>query len=185
MNVKNELYLNATDTYDPYYYYWNSRNANYDRTVHEGLETSLDAKLNDRTNMFFNYTFTNAYFDGGQYSGNKIPLVPENKGSVGLKFTLPMNMNFNIIGTYVGPRYYLNDQANVYSKLNGYMIADTNLSWQHKDFKVTFGINNLFDKQYSEYAGVVQGYSTSYAVGDKFYYPSPGRNFSLKVNYSF
>ncbi|MDD5476821.1 MAG: TonB-dependent receptor [Candidatus Omnitrophica bacterium] len=183
MNVKNELYLNATDTWDGFE--WNSKNENYDRTVHEGLESSLDAKLNDWVTLFGNYTFTNAYFDGGQYSGSQIPLVSKHKGSVGLKFALPMDISLNIIGTYLGPRYYLNDQANAYSKLNGYMVADTNLSWHCKDFKVTFGINNLFDKQYSEYAGVLQGFSVGHAVGDKFYYPNPGRNFSLKVNYTF
>jgi iron complex outermembrane receptor protein len=177
MNVKNELYYNATDTFA--FGYWNGENENYDRTVHEGIESSLDAKLNDWIMLFGNYTFTNAYFDGGQYSGNKIPLVPQHKASLGLKFKLPMSMSLNIIGTYVGPRYYLNDQANAYSKLNGYMVADTNLSWYCKDFKVTFGINNFFDKQYSEYAGV------NVSSGSKFFYPSPGRNFSLKVNYSF
>ena len=183
MNVKNELYLNATDTFDGFE--WNSKNENYNRTVHEGLESSLDAKLNDRITLLLNYTFTNAYFDGGQYSGNEIPLVPNHKGSVGLKISLPMNLSLNIIGTYVGSRYYLNDQSNAYSKLSGYMVVDPNLSWHYKDFKVTFGINNLFDKQYSEYAGVLQGFSVGHAVGDKFYYPNPGRNFSLKVNYSF
>ena len=117
MNVKNELYLNATDTWDGFE--WNSKNENYNRTVHEGIESSLDAKLNDRITLFGSYTFTNAYFDGGQYSGNEIPLVPNHKGSVGLKFSLPMNISLNIIGTYVGSRYYLNDQSNAYSKLNG------------------------------------------------------------------
>ena len=177
MNVRNELYYNATDTFSSGY--WNGQNENYDRTVHEGLESSLDVKLNNWVTLFGNYTFTNAYFDGGQYSGNEIPLVPNNKGSVGLKFVLPMNISLNITGTYIGPRYYLNDQANAYSKLNGYMIADTNLSWHYKDLKIIFGINNLFDKQYSEYAGV------NVDNGSKFYYPSPERNFSLKVDYTF
>ena len=179
MNVKNELYFNATDTFNPIWGSWNQKNENYDRTIHEGLESSLDVKLNNRIILFGNYTFTNAYFDGGQYSGNKIPLVPQDKVSIGLKFTLPMNIDLNIIGTYVGSRYYLNDQANAYSKLNGYMVADTNLSWHCKDFKITFGINNILDKQYSEYAGV------NVNNGLKFYYPNPGRNFSLKVGYSF
>ena len=184
MNVKNELYLNAMDTWDGFGE-WNSKNENYDRTVHEGLESSLDTKLNDWVTFFGNYSFTNAYFDGGQYSGNEIPLVPNHKASVGLKFLLPMDMSLNIISTYVGSRYFLNDQANAYSRLSGYMVADTNLSWHCKDLKITFGINNIFDKQYSEYAGVLQGFSPGHSVGDKFYYPNPGRNFSLKVNYSF
>lgn len=183
MNVKNELYLNAMDTWDGYE--WNSKNENYHRTVHEGIESSLDAKFNDRITLFVNYTFSNAYFDGGQYSGNEIPLVPKHKGGVGLKFALPMNMTFNIIGTYVGSRYYMNDQANAYSRLNSYIDTDTNLSWHYKDLMVTFCINNFFNKQYSEYAGVLQGFSPGHAVGDEFYYPNPRRNFSLKAKYTF
>ena len=183
MNVKNELYLNATDTWDGFE--WNSKNENYNRTVHEGIEASLDAKLNNRITLFVNYTFTNAYFDGGQYSGSEIPLVPRHKGSVGLKFALPMNLAFNITGNYVGSRYYMNDQANAYSRLNGYMVADTNLSWRYKNLMVTFCINNLFDKRYSEYAGVLQGFSPGHAVGEEFYYPNPERNFYLKFKYAF
>jgi outer membrane receptor protein involved in Fe transport len=177
MNVKDELYYKAQDIL--VWGYWNGKNSNYDKTIHEGFDCSIDAKLATWIDWFGNYTFTNAYFDGGQYNKNEIPMVPRHKGSIGLKFTLPANMTFNIIGTYVGPRYYLNDQANAYSKLNGYMIADTNLSWQRKDFKITLGISNLFGKQYSEYAGV------NVDSGSKFYYPSPVRNFSLKAMYSF
>ena len=89
------------------------------------------------------------------------------------------------MGTYVGEKYALNDQANAYSRLNGYMSVDTNLSWRCKDLTVTFGINNLFDKQYSEYAGVLRFPSGDHVAGDKFYYPSLGRNFSLKADYAF
>jgi outer membrane receptor protein involved in Fe transport len=79
----------------------------------------------------------------------------------------------------VGQRYFLNDQANDYSRLNGYMTADTRLSWSRKDLTATFGINNLFNKRYSEYAGV------NVDDGVKFYYPSPERNFTLKLDYKF
>ena len=126
-----------------------------------------------------NYTFTKAYFDGGQYNNNEIPLVPRHKGSVGLRFFLSENLTLNLTGTYVGERYFLNDQSNAYSQLNGHMIADTNLSWHAKDLTVAFGINNLFNKQYSEYAGVTVD------NGVKFYYPSPTRNFNLKIEYKF
>ncbi|MGA2774802.1 MAG: TonB-dependent receptor [Candidatus Omnitrophota bacterium] len=178
MNVKDELYFNG----DPL---GNNRNGNYDKTVHQGFEFSLDAKLNTDINLYGNYTFTNAYFDGGQYDNNAIPMVPQHKGSVGLRWALPGNFMLNLTGTYVGQRYFLNDQANAYSRLNGYMIADTNLSWRHKDLTVTFGINNLFDKQYSEFAGILSSFSSGHTIGDKFYYPNPGRNFSLKIDYTF
>ncbi|TRZ93779.1 TonB-dependent receptor [bacterium] len=177
MNVKNEIYYNAKDML--VYGYWNGKNENYDKTVHEGLDASLDTKLSDRIMLFGNYTFTNAYFNGGEYDNNEIPLVPRHKGSVGLRFTLPKNITLNLTGTYTGERYFLNDQANAYSKLNGYMVADTNLSWRYKELTVTFGINNFLGKEYSEYAGVLVD------SGTKFYYPSPGRNFNLKLEYQF
>jgi iron complex outermembrane receptor protein len=177
MNVKDEIYFNAKDFLS--WGSWMGKNENYDKTIHQSIETSLDAKINDWFTLFGNYTFTNAYFKGGEYSKNKIPLVPENKGSIGFRLSLPKNVTFNMTGTYLGERYFLNDQANIYSHLNGYMLADANLSWHYKDLIVTFGVNNLFGKQYSEYAGVTVD------SGEKFYYPSPKRNFSLKIEYTF
>ena len=174
MNVKNEIYYNSTGGALGF-----GENENYNKTVHEGIESSINEKLNDKVALFANYTFTNAYFDGGQYNENEIPLVPKNKGSIGIRLSLPNDLKFNITGTYLGNRYFLNDQANAYSKLNGYMLADTNLSWRHNDLTVTFGINNLFNRIYSEYAGV------TVANGIKFYYPSPERNYTLKVDYAF
>jgi len=178
MNVKNELYYNSTGGPN-----LAGQNENYDKTVHEGFELNLDSKLSTRINILGNYTFTNAYFNGGEYDKNEIPLVPRHKCSVGLELILPKDISFNITGTYVGQRYFLNDQANAQSRLNGYMVVDTNLSWKHNDLAVIFGVNNLFDKQYSEYAGYA--FNSSILANDKFYYPNPGRNFSLKVKYSF
>jgi iron complex outermembrane receptor protein len=183
MNVKNELYYNPKALLD-IFNFWNGKNANYDKTIHEGIESSLDISLNDWVTLFGNYTFTNAFFSGGQYSKNEIPMVSRHKGSVGLRFSLPNNITFNITGSYVGKRYFINDQDNAVSRLNGYMIADMNLSWRCKDLTVAFGINNLFNKQYSEY-GVYGTDSSNGFVYDKCYFPSPGRNFSLKVDYAF
>lgn len=180
MNIKNELYFNATGGASGF-----GQNENYDKTVHEGIESSLDVKLNGLVVLFGSYTFTNAYFDGGLYDKNKIPLVPQHKGSFGLRLFFPKNITLNVINTYVGKKYALNDQANAYSRLNGYMNVDTNLSWRYKDLTVAFAINNLFDKQYSEYAGVLRNPSGVHVAGDNFYYPSPERNFSLKVGYVF
>jgi len=180
MNVKNEIYYNADGGPTGY-----GQNENYDKTTHEGLESSLVAKLNSWVIFSGNYSFTSAFFDGGENNQNAIPMVPRHKASLGVKLTLPMNFIFNLTGNYIGKRYFLNDQANAYSQLNGYMIVDTNLSWHSKDLTVTFGINNLFNKKYSEYAGVLLSASGIYPAGSKFYYPSPERNFSLKASYSF
>jgi iron complex outermembrane receptor protein len=191
MNVKDEIYFNSKHAFlqDPWSgdWYWAGQNDNYAHTVHQGVETSLQAKLNDRLTTYGNYTFTDARFDGGVYDGNEIPVVPRHKASLGLRVLLRKDIAWNISGTYVGERYFYNDQANTYSRLNGYFVADTGLTLSRKDWTLNFGINNLFNKKYAEFAGVrvtedgVYGYHT----GDKFYFPSPERNFTIKAECAF
>ncbi|MFH1640329.1 MAG: TonB-dependent receptor [Candidatus Omnitrophota bacterium] len=178
MYVKNELYFNPNG--GPWGF---GQNENYDKTIHEGLEFSLETKLNNRVSFLENYTFTKSYFKGGQYNKNEIPMVPRHKASVVLRLLLPKNFTFNMTGTYVGKRYFINDTPNAFSRLNGYMVADANLSYRHKDLALTFSVNNLFDKQYSEFG--VYGFDSSTFLMDKAYYPNPGRNFSLKLEYTF
>jgi len=186
MNVKDELYYNSTG--GPLAA---GQNENYDKTVHQGMEASFEAKLIDWINILGNYAFTDAYFDGGQYDQNEIPLVPRHKASAGLKFLLLKDLAVNLTGNYVGKRYFLNDQANTYSRLNGYMVTDMNILWSHKDLSIAFGVSNLLNKKYSEYAGVVVADSwesstgITWPAGTRFYYPSPERNFNLRVEYKF
>ncbi|MDP3143604.1 MAG: TonB-dependent receptor [Candidatus Omnitrophota bacterium] len=186
MNVKDEIYYNSTG--GPL---GQGQNENYDKTVHQGAEVSFETKLRDWIDLSGNYAFTDAYFNGGVYGKNEIPLVPRHKVSIGLKFILPRDLAFNIAGNYVGKRYFLNDQANTYSRLNGYAVLDTNLIWNHKNLTVSFGVNNLLNRKYSEYAGVViqETWESSTGIywpaGSKFYYPSPERNFNLKAEYKF
>jgi iron complex outermembrane recepter protein len=191
MNVKDEIFFNSKHSFlqDPWSldWYWAGENTNYDRTVHQGVETSLQAKLNDRLTTFGSYTFTDARFDGGVYDENEIPVVPRHKASLGLRVQLKKELAWNILGTYVGERYFYNDQANTYSRLNGYFVADTSLTVGRKDWSFTFGVNNVLDKKYAEYAGVrvTEDGVYGYHVGDKFYFPAPERNFTLKAEYSF
>ena len=179
MNIRDYIYFNPIGGTFGF-----GENENYDKTIHEGLDSSFETKLNSSVIFFGNYSFTKAFFDGGIYNKNDIPMVPRHKGSVGLRFLLPKATTLNILGTYVGKRYFINDQANAVSPLNGYMVADINVAWRYKDLTITFFINNLFDKQYAQF-GVYGTDSSRAFVLDKCYFPSPGRNYSLKVEYTF
>lgn len=174
MNIKNELYYNPAG--GPFG--WGA-NENYDKTRHQGIEFAFDSKIMNNIGFFGNYSYSKAVFKTGAYDAKDIPMVPRHKGSVGLKFLFPKNITLNISGNYVGKRYFINDQANVFSQLNGYMTADMNVSYTYKDLRITAGINNIFDKKYSEF-GVCNS-----ATGAKNYYPSPERNFNLKLEYKF
>ena len=99
MDVKNEIYYNADGGPTGY-----GQNENYDKTIHEGIESSLVAKLNSWVTFSGNYSFTRAFFEGGENNQNEIPMVPQHKASLGVKLMLPKNFTFNLTGNYVGKR---------------------------------------------------------------------------------
>jgi iron complex outermembrane recepter protein len=182
MNVRNEIYFNAAG--GPL---GAGQNQNYDRTIHRGLQTASEFKVCDYASLWGNYTLTQATFDGGVYDKNEIPLVPRHKISLGQKFMLPGNWTWNMVENYVGRRYFLNDQANTYSRQKAYMTLDSNVSYVHKAWTFTLAVNNILNHRHSEYAGVrlTNDSLYGYRIGDKFFYPSPGTNANFKVDYSF
>ena len=169
MNIQNELY----------YDYASFLNQNYDRTRHEGVELGFDARLAPSLAINGNYSYTRGLFQGGVYDRKTIPMVPRNKGNIGLKYLFSEHITLNFLGNYVGARFFINDQDNVLSRLNGYFTADVNVSYLYHDLKATLGINNILNKKYSEYA------SCNPTTGKKVYYPSPERNFIVKLGCKF
>jgi iron complex outermembrane recepter protein len=169
MDILNELY------FDPLTF----ANTNYDKTRHEGIELGLNSRVSDKLKLTGSYTFTRAKFRGGIYNDKFIPMVPEQKASAGLGLLLTKSIAFNLLTNYVGGRYFINDQANRFSKLKGYMTFDSNISYSFKDLTATFALNNVFDRKYSEF-GVCNSVS-----GVKNFYPAPGRNFSVRLEYKF
>lgn len=181
-NLKCDLTIFRMDITDELYYdYASFSNKNYDKTRHDGIEIDFDAMISKTFSFFGNYTYTKALFRGGIYDKKTIPLVPRNKGSVGIKYVITNSVTLNLLTNYVGERYFINDHANSLSRLNGYFTADTNISYVHKDLTFIFGINNILNKKYSEYATC----DTVFTVGKKVYYPAPERNFNFRLEYRF
>jgi iron complex outermembrane receptor protein len=174
MNIKNELYYNPIG--GPFGF---GANENYDKTRHDGFELTLDSKILKNIELFSNYSYTKSVFIYGIYDGKNIPMVPRHKGNLGIRFFLPRDITLNLWADYLGERHFINDQANSFSRLNGYATVNLNLSYKFKDFTISTGINNIFDKEYSEY-GVCNN-----ITGAKNYYPNPARNFNLKLDYKF
>ncbi|HNQ50307.1 MAG TPA: TonB-dependent receptor [Candidatus Omnitrophota bacterium] len=169
MNIEHELY----------YDYASYSNKNYDRTRHEGVEAGIEAGIGKDLVLTGNYAYTRGLFRGGAYDKRTIPMVPRNKGSVGLKYRFAQAFTLNLTGNYVGERYFINDQANALSRLNGFFTADASLSYVYKDLTTTIGVNNILGKEYAEYA------TCNPTTGKKVYYPSPARSFTVKLAYKF
>jgi iron complex outermembrane receptor protein len=172
-NITDEIYLNA----DPLVY----TNSNYDKTVHQGGHLQIDIPLTKHTQLFSNYTFTQAKFDKGALKGKKIPGVPIHKASLGTRFLPNEKIKINLIGNYVGSMYLISDQNNAYPRLKDWLSVDMNVSYSAGagNMELFFGINNIFNAYYAEY-GILSVFS-----GAQAFYPAQGRNVVAGWRYKF
>ncbi len=152
-------------------------NENYDRTKRQGVESTLFFNLATGLTLNLSYSYTEALFDGGQFGGNRIPLVPENKASAKLTYAVS-NWTFSLASVYTGERYAISDQANAQEQLPGYTTFDTSVGYRWNKLSALLTVRNLTDKRYSE-IGVYSPY-----VNDIALYPSPGRQFFLTLRYA-
>ncbi|MFA6142449.1 MAG: TonB-dependent receptor [Candidatus Omnitrophota bacterium] len=169
MNINNELYYDSIT----------NKNAIYPNTIHHGLELKTDAFLMDSVHAFLNYTFQKAFFVGGAYAGNNIPMVPMNKISTGLKYTFKDCVDVAYSINYIGSRRFANDLHNTMPSLKEYVTHDIRFSYRKYGFEIYGAINNIFNEAYSEYGAL------DWSLTRPGYYPAPGTNASMGVRYSF
>jgi iron complex outermembrane receptor protein len=178
IDLKDEIFFN------PYTF----SNENISKTRRQGLEASMRVKPFPWLTLWGNYTYTRARlqedilgFDGSAVvaeSGNEIPGVPRHKGSLGSDVDLGKGFLWNSRLNIVGPRRFISDFANNVEKLDGYCTLDTKLSYTWKGLRTYAGVNNLFNRKYSEFAVVDSS-------GKQVFYPSPERNFIGGISYTF
>jgi iron complex outermembrane recepter protein len=169
MNLKNELYYNPA-TY---------MNENYDKTRHQGIEAGFSSKLPWRLKLSGNYTFDQAVFKEGVYKGKDIPMVPEHKFNLGLTHFFTDFLSGGFSFNYMSNRRFINDEANRWPSLKQAFRVDAKLSFEKSDYKISGGINNLFNEKFYEY-GVCNA-----NTGAVNYYPAIGRNFFMKISKKF
>jgi len=159
-------------------------NANYEKTRRQGIEAQMNFFVMKDIKLGIGYSYTEAKFDGRQLinnadvDGNDIPLVPKNKFSSNISYSFN-SFVANLIAVYTGDRYAISDQLNDHRKLPGYTIFDLNISYKYKALEALFGIKNLTNTKYSEF-GVASTTSSRINL-----YPSPERNYFLKLTYGF
>ena len=164
MDVEGELFLNPAGGGGF------GANENADSTVHQGVEFGLNSRFGERVSVDGSWTYSSVKFDSGQYDGKTIPLVPEQTASLGAAIKLTEAARLSLNALWVGSRFIVNDLDNALDKLAPYTKVDARFACRHKNFEAYVGVNNIFDKHYSEYA--VVGSS-----GKKGFYPAPERNF--------
>lgn len=154
-------------------------NRNYDNIRRFGIESGIRSKLVEWLDAYLNYTYLDAVFDKGIFSGNKVPMVPEHKISWGVDVSSGKFVEFNFNSEYLSEQYSINDQNNKMPRLKSYFVCNGRVVLKHNHVELFLGINNIFDARYSEIAAS----NVAGTVTDL--HPAPGRNYVFGASVKF
>ena len=174
MDVYNEIYL------DPSVGGFGA-NRNYDHLRRKGVELALNSDMNKYLSLYFTYTYINAFFVGGNFAGNRVPMVPANKVDWGVVLNPFDFLNIHFWSNYVWIQRAINDEYATRAKLKDYMVCNVKATVKLKGCETFFEINNIFNQKYSEYAAA----STNCANNNVLYYPAPEINWRFGVGCKF
>lgn len=143
---------------------------------HKGLESSLSFKLLPGLTSRLAYTYSDFTYDrfrdrdGNDFSGNKIPGVPDDQFHLALNYEHPAGFYASGDVLYAGSFYA--DNANSVTS-GAYTVANlrTGTTWRWGQWEVSpfVGINNVFDQEYFDNIRLNAG-------NGRYYEPAPERN---------
>jgi len=150
---------------------------NLGETQVRGLELELDSRVGERWRPFLNYTYTDSEItknpSNSALEGNETANTPKHKFNVGLAYDSPQSINAQVIGRYVGERYYMDSNADN-TRADSHFLVDTKISKTFRygsgpEWTASFAVNNVFD-----------------GTGYGFWYERlDGRNYWLEVGTKF
>lgn len=155
-------------------------NENLDgKSRRDGIETSVSAQATDWLTLRGTYTYLKAKVREGSFRGKDVPNVPEHKASLEATASLGKGFTAGLNGIYIGKRPFISDLQNSFSMQKGYAVLNAKFGYQWKAIKAFLDINNLLNKEYTEY-GVIGGFPA-----EKAFYPSPKRNILAGLTLTF
>ncbi|WP_321480431.1 TonB-dependent receptor domain-containing protein [uncultured Bacteroides sp.] len=125
----------------------------------KGVELSLNSRLNDVLNLQFSYGYTEAKFrtylyGDDDYSGNRIPFVPNQTLALGVDYTLRLHSRYvdNMVFStqYVGTGEHYWNEANT-AKQGFFGLLNGKISARKKNFTVDLWIKNATSRKYQAF----------------------------------
>ena len=182
IDVRDEIHLDAFTA--------GIGNTNLPPSRRRGLELEGRWKPASAWSLFGAYTYTEAKFregvlPGGAFNvviaGKTVPLVPRHKLNIGTAWTPAQGTLVSLTAAHVGAQYMDNDEGNTLGvKIPAYTVVDLKLSQRQGAWTFSAVVNNLFDRQYFNYA------VRSQFVADRYNaYPLPERNAGVMAEYVF
>jgi iron complex outermembrane receptor protein len=171
--IKDEIFLNRFPSFS---------NENHPETLHQGVEVGAKADLLKKVTIFGNYTFEKATFEKDPFKDNDIPAVPRHRANLGFRiYDMVPGLTFSADYNHVGSSYAISDQANQFEKLDSWGTTNARISYEWNSLRAFFGVNNITNEEYSEYA-VLRGVTSPTGVN---FYPAPERNWLAGIEIVF
>ena len=159
--------------YDPLVGLWGA-NVNLPKNRRLGLDLSMDWDMTDSIRSGVSYEYVKATFEEGNYSGSKVPLVPEGLLRLFLEFHPVDSLLLSFGGSYVGESFRGSDFSNAQTKMEDYWLYDLSINYEFSESATLFGgVENLLDEEYL---------STAFGTG---LYPGEGRKVRVGARFSF
>ena len=160
---------------------WSSQvgNINLPKIRRVGLDFSLEWQITESILSGLSYEYVKATFEDGtsstlNYSGSRVPLVPERLLRLYLELRPVDSILLSFGGSYAGESYRGSDFSNSETKLEDYWLFDLGVNYQLSESATLFGgVENLFNEEYL---------STAFGSG---LYPGEGRRAKVGLRYSF
>ncbi|PNE01519.1 TonB dependent receptor [Alcanivorax sp. MD8A] len=148
-----------------------------DPTVHKGISINSRWQVDKDLTFTANASAQQARFDGGQYSGNDVPLVPEHTMALIADWQALRWLSAQLSHRYVGDRHYDGDLANQYTKLDHYRTTDLQLTAHYRGLYLRAGAYNLENHQVADYGN----YNAT--ANSATLYPLPERHYRIAVGF--
>ncbi len=148
-------------------------NTNLDPTERQGADLAFRIKPVDMWSLRLTHSYRVAKFRSGPMKGKQVPDVPKNTYTVGNSLDAGIAGLFTLDAQFVGKRYFGSDYANTGKQMSSYSLINAGWGYNFPHGNVQVGVNNVADKKVAD-----SGY---YFDPDYYYYPLPGRSYSVTL----
>ncbi|UCH53939.1 MAG: TonB-dependent receptor [Pseudomonadota bacterium] len=158
-------------------------NVNFDPTRRDGLLLEGRWRAAQYLSLRGQYAYVDASFRSGPFAGNRVPLVSTNAAWLAADMQLTAKWYFILETRYAGERIVGGDVANSLEKLDGYTIGNLALGYRRPRLSATFRVNNLTNREFSDYAAA--SFNPATFTNETAFYAAPTRNYMLTVECQF
>ncbi|MCC2658039.1 MAG: TonB-dependent receptor [Panacagrimonas sp.] len=177
LDLKNEIVFDSV----------NFLNINLDRTRRDGATLGVRWPLLPRLTVAASARYVDTEVRSGAFKGNDVPLVANAQGSVSATWQAMADWELFLEFQGIGQRPFGGDFDNTLDDMGGYGLVNTSVRWTHGPWAVRLRVNNVFDRDYTEYGGSVTLFPPPDFIPEEVpaYYPSPGANGRLTLSYAW